>query len=162
MPIATNLQRLLKDVRKLLEETRRAATTLIRTNNITLHVSKKFLIVQEALAAIEGPEFGEGELDLIIAQPDITVVGDEEGMDKDDLTVSKAMLADATEKIEIHFNPIQSDDMPTTSVPKIKRCTKVKWSKKKLFLSSPVSKKAHTLEDLEKNYLESHQTKYLN
>ena len=43
--------------------------------------------------------------------------------------------------------------MPTTSVPKIKRCTKVKWSKKKAsFSSSPVSKE-DTLEYLERKLL---------
>ena len=84
---------------------------------------QKFLSVEEALAAIEGPEFGEGELDVVIAPPDVTVVSDEEGMDEDDLTESEVMVPDATGKIEIHFNPVQSDDMPTTSVPKIKRCT---------------------------------------
>ena len=47
-----------------------------------------------------------------------------------------------------------SDDMPTTSVPKIKCCTKAKWSKKKAsFLSSPVIKEADTLEDLERKLL---------
>ena len=45
---------------------------------------QKFLTVEEALAAIEGPEFGEGELDVVIAPPDVTIVSDEEGMDEDD------------------------------------------------------------------------------
>ena len=44
--------------------------------------------------------------------------------------------------------------MPTTSVPKIKRSTKVKWSKKKAsFLSFPISKGADTLEDLKRKLL---------
>ena len=44
--------------------------------------------------------------------------------------------------------------MPTTLVPKIKRCTKVKWTKKKAsFLSSPISKEANTLKGLEKKLL---------
>ena len=104
---------------------------------------------------MEGPEFGEGELDVVIAPPDVTVVSDEESMDEDNLTGSEAMLPDAAAEIKIHFNPVQSDDMPTTSVPKIKRCMKVKWSKKKAsFLSSPVSKEADTLEDLERKLLE--------
>ena len=94
---------------------------------------QKFLTVEEAQAAIEGPEFGEGELDVVTAPPDVTVVSDQEGMDEDDLTESEAMLPDAAGEIEIHFNPIQSDNMPTTSVPKIKRSMKVKWSKKKAF-----------------------------
>ena len=55
---------------------------------------------------------------------------------------------------EIHLNPVQSDDMPTTSVPQIKRCTKAKWSKKKAsVISSPVSKEVDTLEDLERKLL---------
>ena len=100
---------------------------------------------------------------MVIAPPDVTVVSDEEDMDKDDLTVSEAMLPDATGKIEIHFNPVKSDDMPMTSVSKIKRSTKVKLSKKKAsFSSSPVSKEADTLEDYKENYWESHQTKYFN
>ena len=49
------------------------------------------------------------------------VASDEESMDEDYLTGSEAMLPDAAGEIEIHFNPIQSDDIPTTSVPKIKR-----------------------------------------
>ena len=115
---------------------------------------QEFLTVEEAVAAIEGPKFGKGELDVIIAPPDITVVSDKEGMHEDDLTESEAMLPDAAGEIEIHFNSVQSDDMPTTSVPKIKSCTKVKWSKKKAsFLSSPVSKEADTLEDLERKLL---------
>ena len=77
------------------------------------------------------------------------------GIDEDDLTESEAMLPYAAGEIEIHFNSVQSDDMPTTSVSKIKRCTKVKWSKKKAsFLSSPVSKEADTLKDLERKLLE--------
>ena len=43
---------------------------------------QKFLTVEDALAAIECPEFGEGELDVVIAPPDVTVVSDEEGMDQ--------------------------------------------------------------------------------
>ena len=70
---------------------------------------------------------------MVIAPPDVTVVSDEEGMDKDDLTGSEAMLPDAAGEIEIDFNPVQSDDMPTTSVLKIKRFTKAKWSKKTAF-----------------------------
>ena len=117
-------------------------------------LAKNFVSVKEALAAIEGPEFGEGELDVVIAPPDITVVSDEESMDEDDLTGSKAMLADAAGELEIHFNPVHSDDMPTTSVPKIKRCMNVKWRKKKaFFLSSPLSKEADMLEDLERKLL---------
>ena len=92
---------------------------------------QKFLTLKEALAAIEGFEFGKGELDVDIAPPDVTVVSNIEGMDEDDLTESEAMLPDAAGEIEIHFNPVQSDDIPTTLVPKVKRCTKVKWSKKK-------------------------------
>ena len=42
-------------------------------------------------------------------------------MDEDDLTKSEAMVSDAAGEIEIHFNPVQSDDMPTASVPKITR-----------------------------------------
>ena len=62
-------------------------------------------------------------------------------MDEEDLTESEAMLSDMAGEIEIHFNPLQSDDMPMTSIPKTKRCTKVKWSKKKAsFLSSPIRK----------------------
>ena len=100
---------------------------------------------------------------LVIEPPGVTAVGDEEGMDEDDLTKSEAILPDAAGKFEIHFNSVQSDDMPTTSVPKIKRSTKVKWSKKKAsFLFYLVSKEADTLEDYKENYWESHQTKYLN
>ena len=109
---------------------------------------QKFLTVEEALAAIEG------ELDAVIAPPDVTVVSDEEGMDEDNLTESEAMLPDATGEIEIYFNPVKSDDIPTTSVPKIKSCPKVKWSTKKAsFLSLPSSKDADTLEDLERKLL---------
>ena len=68
---------------------------------------------------------------MVIAPPGVTVVNDEEGMDEDDLTKSETMSPDTAEEIEIHFNPELSDDMPTTSVPKIKRSTKVKWNKKK-------------------------------
>ena len=83
---------------------------------------------------------------MVIAPPGVTAVSDEEGMDEDDLTKSEAMVPDAAEEVEIHFNPVQSDDMPTNSVSKIKRSTKVKWSKKKAsFLSSLVSKEADTL-----------------
>ena len=57
-------------------------------------------------------------------------------MNKDDMTESEAMLPDAAGEIEIHFNPVQSDDMPMISVLKIKRSTKVKWSKKKAFFLS--------------------------
>ena len=90
---------------------------------------------------------------MVRAPPVVTVVSDEEGMDKDDLEESKAMLPDAVGEIEIYFNLVQSDYMPTTSVPKIKR-TKVKWSKKKAsLLSFPVSKGADTLEDLERKLL---------
>ena len=64
---------------------------------------------------------------MIIAPPGVTVVSDEEGMDEDNLTKSEAMLPDAAGEIEIHFNPVQSDDMPMTSVPKITHSTKVKW-----------------------------------
>ena len=114
---------------------------------------QKFLTVEEALPAIEGPEFREDELDVVRAPPVVTVVSDEEDRDKDDLAESKAMLPDAVGEIEIYFNLVQSDYMPTTSVPKIKR-TKVKWSKKKAFLLSfPVSKEADTLEDLERKLL---------
>ena len=114
---------------------------------------QKFLTVEEALPAIEGPEFREDELDVVRAPPVVTVVSDEEDMDKDDLAESKAMLPDAVGEIEIYFNLVQSDYMPTTSVPKIKR-TKVKWSKKKAsLLSFPVSKGADTLEDLERKLL---------
>ena len=60
---------------------------------------QKFLTVEEAQAAIEGPEFGEGELDVVITPPDATVVSDEEGMDKDDLTESEAMLPDPAGEI---------------------------------------------------------------
>ena len=60
---------------------------------------QKFLTVEEALAAIEGPEFGEDELDVVVEPPDVTVVSDEEGMDKDDLTESEAMLPDAEGEI---------------------------------------------------------------
>ena len=115
---------------------------------------QKFLTVEEALPAIEGPEFGEDELDVVRAPPVITVVSDEEGMDKDNLEENKTMLPDAVGEIKIFFNLVQSDYMPTTSVPKIKRSTKVKWSKKKAsLLSFPVSKGADTLEDLERKLL---------
>ena len=70
---------------------------------------------------MEGPESGEGKLDVFIAPPDVTVVSDEEGMDKDHMT--EAILPDAAGEIEIHFNSVQSDDMSITSVPKIKRST---------------------------------------
>ena len=114
---------------------------------------QKFLTVEEALPAIEGPEFREDELDVVRALPVVTVVSDEEDMDKDDLAESKAMLPDAVGEIEIYFNLVQSDYMPTTSVPKIKR-TKVNWSKKKAsLLSFPVSKEADTLEDLKRKLL---------
>ena len=112
------LQGLLKEVGKLLEETRRATTTFSNS-----YISRQKIQTIEALAAIEGPEFGEGELDVVIAPPDVTVVNDEEDIDEDDMTKSKAILPDAAGKIEIHFNSVQSDDMPTTSVPKIKRST---------------------------------------
>ena len=92
---------------------------------------QKFLTVEKAPAAIEGPEFRESELDVVIAPLDVPVVSDEEGMDKNDLTESEAMLPNAAGEIKIYFNPVQSDDMPTTSVSKIQRTTKVKWSKKK-------------------------------
>ena len=73
---------------------------------------QKFLTVEEALPAIEGPEFREDELDVVRAPPVVTVVSDEEDMDKDDLAESKAMLPDAAGEIEIHFNLVQSDYMP--------------------------------------------------
>ena len=79
---------------------------------------QKFLTVEETPAAIEGPKFGEGELDVVIASPDVTVVSDKEDMNRDDLTESEAMLPDAVGEIEIHFNSLQSDDMPMTSVRK--------------------------------------------
>ena len=91
---------------------------------------------------------------MVIAPPDVTVVNDEKGMDEDNLIESEAMLPDAAGEIEIHLKPVQSDDVATTSVPKIKRSTKVKWSTKKAsFLSSPISKEADTLEDLERKLL---------
>ena len=84
-------------------------------------------------------------------------------MDEDDLTESEALLPDTAGEIEIYFNPVQSDDMPTTLVPKIKRCTKVKWSKKKAsFLSSPVSKEADALKDLERKLLGKSPNEILN
>ena len=63
---------------------------------------------------------------MVIAPLDVTVVSDEKSMDEDNLTGSEAMLPDAAGEIEIYFNPVQNDDMPTTSFPKIKRFTKVK------------------------------------
>ena len=63
---------------------------------------QKFLTVEEAQTAIEGPGFGEGELDVVITPPDVTVFSDEEDMDND-LTESKAMLPDAAGEIEIYF-----------------------------------------------------------
>ena len=48
---------------------------------------QKFLTVEEALAAIEGPEFGEGELNVVIALPDVTVISDKEGIDQGRATV---------------------------------------------------------------------------
>ena len=99
-------------------------------------------------------------MDVVIAPPGVTIVSDEEGMDEDDFTKSEAMLPDAAGEIEIHFNLVQSDDMPTTSVPKIKRSTKVKWSKKKAsFLPSLVTQEADTLV---KKITGKQQTKYLN
>ena len=120
--------------KKSIEQTKNALFHARSGNGPLPYMSpQKFLTVEEALAAIEGPEFGEGDLDVVIAPLDVTVVSDEEGMDEDDLTESKSMLPDAAGEIEIHFNPVQSDDVPTNSVPKIKRCTKVKWSTKKAF-----------------------------
>ena len=65
------------------------------------------------------------------------------------MTESEAILPDAAGEIEIHFNSVQNNDMPTTSVPKIKRST----IEKSFFFSFPVSKKADTLEDLERKLL---------
>ena len=93
---------------------------------------QKFLTVEEMAASIQSPKFGEGKLDVVIAPPDVSVVSNKVGMDEDYLTESEAMLPNAAGEIEIHFNSVQSDDTPTTSVRKIKRCTKVKWSKKKV------------------------------
>ena len=58
-----------------------------------------------------------------MAPPDVTVVSDEEGIDEDNIIESEAILPDAAGEIETHFNSVQSDDMPTTSVPKRKRST---------------------------------------
>ena len=119
--------------RKIVRRDKASDYYLLELTTLPYMSRQKFLTVEEAQASIEGPEFGEGELDVVTAPPDVTVVSDQECMDEDDLTESEAMLPDAAGEIEIHFSPIQSDDMPTTSVPKIKRCMKVKWSKKKAF-----------------------------
>ena len=140
--------------RKIVKRDQASDYYLFELTTLPYMSPQTFLTVQEAPTGIEGPEFGEGELDVVIAPPDVTVVSDEKGMDEDDLTESEAMLPDATGEIKIHFNPVESDDMPTTSVPKLKRCTKLKWSKKKaFFLYFPVSKEADTLEDLERKLL---------
>ena len=60
----------------------------------------KFLTLEEALAAIEGSEFREGELDVVIAPPDVILLSDEEDMDEDKLTESEAMLSDTAGKIQ--------------------------------------------------------------
>ena len=119
--------------RKIVRRDKASHYNLFELTTLPYMSRQKFITVEEALVAIEGPEFGEGQLDVVIAPPGVTVVSDKEGMDEGDLTKSEAMLLDAAGEIKIHFNPVQSDDMPTTSVPKIKRSTKVKWSKKKAF-----------------------------
>ena len=57
---------------------------------------------RQKFLTVEGPGFGEGELDVVITPPDVTVFSDEEDMDND-LTESKAMLPDAAGEIEIYF-----------------------------------------------------------
>ena len=117
---------MLKEVEKLLEKTRRATTTYSNKQHYPTCLAKNFVTVEEALAAIESLDIGECELNVVIAPPDVTAVSDEESMNEDDMTGSEAMLPNAAGEIEIHFTPVQNYDMPTTSVPKIKRCTKVK------------------------------------
>ena len=83
-----------EESRKIVRRDKTSNYYLFELTTLPYMSRQKFLTVEEALAAIEGPGFGEGELDVVITLPDVTVVSDEEGMDENDMTESEAMLLD--------------------------------------------------------------------
>ena len=90
---------------------------------------------------------------MVIALPDPAVVSDEEN-----LTENKAVFPDAAREIEIHFSPVESDEVPTTSVPKIKRSlSKVKMEQeKRFFFYHLYAKRLRSRKISIGNYWESH------
>ena len=54
----------------------------------------------------------ENEIDMVVAPPDISVVGDEEGIDENDLFEGEGLLPDAAGLIKVHQTADGNDADP--------------------------------------------------